>query len=252
MNSLFDLSGKRALITGSSQGIGLAIAKALHLAGAEIILNGRNEDKLKQVAQSLSKGNDVPKVSFAAFDVSDVKAVKDTIEGLGQIDILVNNTGMTIRGALLDFAPVDWQAVMHTNVDSMFYVSQAVAGSMIARGAGKIINICSVQSELGRPSIVPYTASKGAVKMLTKGMCAEWAKYGLQINGIAPGYFVTELTQKLVDDPSFNAWLCQRTPANRWGQVDELGGAAVFLASAASSYVNGHILAVDGGMTAAV
>jgi gluconate 5-dehydrogenase len=247
MSQLFNLSGLRALITGSSQGIGLAIAQALHGAGAHVILNGRHADKLAEVAKQFSE-----RVSIAAFDVTDGAAVKEQIGQLGELNILVNNTGMTIRGALVDFDHGDWQTIMNTNVNSMFYVSQAVAPQMIARGAGKIINICSVQSELGRPSIIPYTASKGAVKMLTKGMCAEWAKHGLQINGIAPGYFITELTQKLVDDPTFNAWLCNRTPANRWGNVAELGGAAVFLASAASSYVNGHILAVDGGMTAAV
>ena len=143
-----------------------------------------------------------------------------------------------------------WHELMQTNLDSVFFVGQAVARHMIVRGRGKIINICSVQSELGRPGIAPYTASKGAVKMLTKGMAIDWGPHGIQVNGLGPGYFKTELTASLVDDAQFTSWLTGRTPSRRWGNVEELGGAAIFLASDASSFVNGHILYVDGGITA--
>jgi gluconate 5-dehydrogenase len=171
---------------------------------------------------------------------------------IGPIDILVNNAGIQRRRPLDEFAVETWREIVGTNLDSVFYVGQAVARHMIPRRRGKIINVCSVQSELGRPGIAPYAATKGAVKMLTKGMCADWARHGLQVNGLGPGYFVTELTRPLVDNPEFSAWLCNRTPAGRWGNVDELGGAAIFLASAASDFVNGQVLYVDGGLTSVV
>jgi gluconate 5-dehydrogenase len=254
MIELFDLTGKRALVTGSGQGIGLALVRGLGRAGATVVLNGRNPDRLQQAAQDL-RGSGVT-VEIAPFDVTDQQAVAagvDLIEtDYGPIDVLVNNAGIQRRTPLEDFPPETWREVMRTNLDSVFFVSQAVAKHMIARKRGKIINVCSVQSELGRPSIAPYAASKGGVKMLTKGMCADWAPHGLQVNGIGPGYFVTELTQPLVDNAEFTAWLCKRTPAGRWGKVNELMGAAVFLASAASNFVNGQILYVDGGMTSVV
>jgi len=254
MIELFDLTGKRALVTGSGQGIGLALVRGLGRAGATVVLNGRNPDKLQQAAQDL-RGSGVT-VEIAPFDVTDQQAAAagvDLIEtDYGPIDVLVNNAGIQRRSPLEDFPPETWREVMRTNLDSVFFVSQAVAKHMIARKRGKIINVCSVQSELGRPSIAPYAASKGGVKMLTKGMCADWAPHGLQVNGIGPGYFATELTQPLVDNAEFTAWLCKRTPAGRWGKVEELMGAAVFLASAASDFVNGQILYVDGGMTSVV
>jgi len=248
--SLFDLTGRRALITGSSQGIGFALARALDTAGAAVVLNGRDAAKLEAAAAALRKDG-VP-VDIAAFDVTDGTAVTQAVAGLGQVDVLVNNAGIQRRAPLEDFAEATWHEVMRTNLDSVFLVAQAVARGMIARKQGKIINICSVQSELGRPSIAPYAASKGAVKMLTKGMCADWARHGLQVNGIGPGYFETELTASLVADPVFSDWLCKRTPAGRWGRVEELAGAAIFLASAASDFVNGQIIYVDGGLTSVV
>ena len=166
------------------------------------------------------------------------------------MDILVNKAGMQIRNALDQFADADWHTLMRTNLDSAFFVGKAVAQKMIERQKGKIVNICSVQSELGRPGIAPYTASKGAVKMLTKGMAIDWGQHGINVNGLGPGYFKTELTEKLVADPAFSAWLVGRTPSRRWGDVEDLGGAAVFLASDASRFVNGHVLYVDGGVTA--
>ncbi|WVT78049.1 SDR family oxidoreductase (plasmid) [Sinorhizobium chiapasense] len=248
---LFDLKGRRALVTGSSQGIGFALARGLAEHGAALVLNGRDRSKLEAAAAALRDAGHL--VDVADFDVTDAEAVKggvDQIErDVGAIDILVNNAGMQFRAPLEDFPAERWEQLLKTNVSSVFYVGQAVARHMIGRGAGKIINIASVQSELARPSIAPYTATKGAVKNLTRGMCTDWAKYGLQVNAIAPGYFKTPLNQALVDSAEFSSWLEKRTPAARWGEVEELVGAAVFLASKASSFVNGHTLYVDGGIT---
>ena len=249
----FQLTGKRALITGSSAGIGLALARALGQAGAQVVLNGRSANKVATAAAQLRAES--LSVSEAVFDVTDASAVRaavDKIEAQGPIDILVNNAGMQIRGPLHEYDDADWRKIMSTNLDSVYFVGKTVAQKMIPRGQGRIINICSVQSELGRPGIAPYTATKGAVKMFTKGMAIDWGPFGINVNGIGPGYFKTELNQKLVDDPAFSAWLVGRTPSRRWGDVEDLGGAAVFLASDASRFVNGHILYVDGGVTAAL
>ena len=250
--ALFDLSERIALVTGSSQGIGFTLARGLAAAGATVVLNARNEEKLAAAAERLKAEG--AKVHVAAFDVTDQAAVTAGIEeiesNIGAIDILVNNAGIQRRMSLEDFPSETWDELMRTNLDSVFFVGQAVARRMIPRERGKIINICSVQSELGRPSIAPYTASKGAVKMLTKGMAIDWGKHNIQVNGLGPGYFKTELTEALVKDEAFTSWLVGRTPSGRWGDVEELIGAAVFLASPASSFVNGHILYVDGGVTA--
>ena len=248
----FRLDGRLALVTGSSAGIGLALARGLGQAGARLVLNGRDSARLAQAAAVLrDEGLEVHTSGFDVTQAGAVQAAVDDIEAsLGGIDILVNNAGMQKRMALQDFPAQDWPELMRTTVDSVFFVGQAVARKMIGRGKGKIINICSVQSELGRPNIAPYMASKGAVKMLTKGMAIDWGPYGIQVNGLGPGYFKTELTEKLVADEQFSAWLTGRTPSRRWGEVAELAGAAVFLASDASSFVNGHVLYVDGGVTA--
>lgn len=251
---LFDLTGKRALITGSSQGIGIALAKGLADAGAEIVLNGRDGDKLAQAAARLRKAGAT--VHQLAFDVTDHDAVRQAVDSFeattGPIDILINNAGMQHRTPLEDFPADAFERLLQTNVASVFHVGQAVARHMIARGAGKIVNICSVQTALARPGIAPYTATKGAVANLTKGMATDWARYGLQCNGLAPGYFETPLNQALVDDPEFTAWLSKRTPAGRWGKVEELVGTAIFLSSAASSFVNGTTVFVDGGISASL
>ncbi len=248
----FDLTGRTALITGSSSGIGHALAGGLAGAGARIVLNGRDAAKLERAAERLRA--DGAFVLIAPFDVTDGAAVTEAVARIeaecGPIDILVNNAGMQRRAPLEQFEQAAWNELMKTNVDSVFLVGQAVARHMIDRLRGKIINICSVQSELGRPNIAPYTASKGAVKMLTKGMAIDWGPYGIQVNGLGPGYFKTELTQALVDNAEFSQWLINRTPSRRWGDVQDLVGAAVFLASDASNFVNGHILYVDGGVTA--
>lgn len=251
---LFDLTGKRALVTGSSQGIGFALARGMAAAGAEIVLNGRDVGKLGAAAEILRAEG--AHVSELAFDATDHDAVRKAIDGFeaatGPIDILVNNAGMQHRTELENFPADAFQKLLQTNVASVFNVGQAVARHMIGRGAGKIINIASVQTALARPGIAPYTATKGAVGNLTKGMATDWARHGLQCNAIAPGYFDTPLNAALVADPEFSAWLEKRTPAGRWGNVDELVGACVFLASGASSFVNGHTLYVDGGITASL
>ncbi len=252
MQALFSLQGAVALVTGSSGGIGLALAQGLGEAGATVVINGRDGDKVEKAAAELMQAG-IEAVG-AAFDVTDQKAVIEAVEWIeqevGPIDVLVNNAGIQRRGPLEDFSAETWRELMAINLDGVFYVGQAVAKPMIARGRGRIINIGSVQSELARKNIAPYTASKGAVKMLTRGMATDWGKHGLRINAIAPGYFRTELNQALVEDEKFSAWLADRTPMGRWGDVDELKGAVVFLASEASSFVNGCILYVDGGITA--
>lgn len=248
---IFDLSGRVALVTGSSMGIGYALAEGLAEAGARVVLNARDAGRLEAAAQRLRDNG--AKVEVLPFDVTDAAAVRAAVEGFpGEIDILVNNAGMQHRGPLEEFEVEAFDRLMRTNVNSAFYVGQAVARGMIARGGGKIINIASVQSMLARPGIAPYTASKGAISNLTKGMATDWARHGLNCNAIAPGYFDTPLNAALVADPEFSAWLEKRTPAGRWGRVEELVGACVFLASDAASFVNGHTLYVDGGVTASL
>ena len=250
---LFNLKGKRALITGSSQGIGFALARGLNQAGANIILNGRNKEKLEITAKKLSDKGEIHQL---CFDVTDHKETKDVIDNyenkFGAIDILINNAGMQHRTPLEDFPPEMFEQLLRTNVSSVFNVSQAIVKHMIKRGSGKIINIASAQTLLARPGIAPYTATKGAVGNLTKGMATDWAKYGLQCNAIAPGYFDTPLNAALVSDKEFTSWLEKRTPAGRWGEVEELVGACIFLSSSASNFVNGHTLYVDGGITASL
>lgn len=248
--SLFDLAGRRTLLTGSSQGIGLALARGLQAAGAEVVLHGRVREKLAAAAHAIGVAHTL------SFDVTDHGAARSAIDRFeaetGAIDILVNNAGIQHRSPLEDFPEEAFERLLRTNISSVFNVGQAVARHMIGRGAGKIINIASVQTALARRGIAPYTATKGAVGNLTKGMATDWARYGLQCNAIAPGYFDTPLNAALVADPAFSDWLENRTPAGRWGKVEELVGACVFLASAASSFVNGHVLYVDGGITASL
>lgn len=252
--SQFSLAGRRALITGSSRGIGFAVAAALAGAGADVILNARDKVALGEACEKLASSG--ARARALAFDVTSTDSVGEAIEfaesDIGPIDILVNNAGMQFRSALEDFPAEKFEQVMATNVTSVFTVSQAVARHMIRRGAGKIINIGSVLSALARPSVAPYAASKAAVANLTRGMATDWAKHGLNVNAIAPGYIRTELNEALIKDNDFNSWLEARTPMGRWGDPAELGGAAVFLASEASSFVNGHILYVDGALTASV
>jgi gluconate 5-dehydrogenase len=250
----FRLDGRLALVTGSSADIGRALARGLAQAGAAVVLNGRDAARLEATAAALrAEGLTVHE---RAFDVCDAAAVEAAIAGIeadiGPIDVLVNNAGIQRRAPFHEFAHADWQELMRTNLDSVFFVGQAVARRMVPRRRGRIINICSVMSELGRASVVPYTASKGGVKMLTKGMAVDLGPHGITVNGIGPGYFKTELNAKLVADEAFSTWLVNRTPSRRWGEVEDLAPAAVFLASDAGRFVNGHILYVDGGVTAAL
>ena len=251
---LFDLTGRTALITGSSQGIGLALARGLGQAGAALVLNGRDAKKLSAAAETLRAEGLT--VATAAFDVTDGKAVEPAIARLeadvAPIDILVNNAGIHRRAPLAEMTEAQWREVLDTNLTSAFLVTRQVAPRMIARRAGKIINTCSLMSEVCRPSTGNYAAAKGGLKMLTRAMATEWARHNLQVNGIGPGYFETELTRPLVQDPEFNQWICARTPAGRWGKPEELVGAAVFLASGAADFVNGQIIYVDGGLLAAI
>ena len=249
---IFDLTGRRALITGSSQGIGLALARGLAGAGAEVVLNGRDGVRLDAAVASLAEEGH--RVHGRAFDVTDSAAVDrgvDEVEAsIGAIHILVNNAGIQRRVPLDEAGDAVWREVLETNLDGVFHVARAVARHMIPRRRGKIVNICSLMSEVGRPTVGPYTAAKGAVKMLTRAMCADWARHDIQANGIGPGYFATELNRALMDDPDFDAWIKRRTPAGRWGRVEELVGACVFLSSPASDFVNGQIIYVDGGVLA--
>ena len=247
--SLFDLSGRRALITGSSQGIGLALAHGLAEAGASVVLNGRDPEKLAAAAA------EIPGAARLPFDVTDHAGVAraiDAVEEDGPIEILVNNAGLQHRAPLEDFPPDAFARLLTTNISGVFNVAQACARHMLPRGRGKIINIASVNAALARATIAPYTATKGAVVNLTKGMATDWARHGLNCNAIAPGYMRTPLNEALWSDPAFNEWLERRTPAGRWGASEELVGACVFLASDAASFVNGHVLYVDGGLTAAL
>ncbi len=252
IETTFRLDGRVALVTGSSAGIGLALARGLGQAGATVVLNGRSAASCEAAAATLrSEGLNARTQVFDVTESAQVVTAVDAVESsVGPIDILINNAGIQRRAPFADFVEADWHELMRTNLDSVYFVGQAVARKMIPRKRGRIINICSVQSELGRPGIAPYTASKGAVKMLTKGMAIDLGPHGINVNGLGPGYFKTELNAKLVADETFSSWLINRTPSRRWGDVEDLAGAAVFLASDASKFVNGHILYVDGGVTA--
>lgn len=250
---LFDLSGRTALVTGSSRGLGHAIAEGLAQAGARLVLNGVDTERLKLSAQALrGKGHTVEE---AAFDVTDEAAVCSAFARLDDagiaVDILVNNAGIQLRKPLVELSLAEWDKVLSTNLSSAFLVGREAARRMIARGrGGKVINIGSLTSEAARATVGPYTAAKGGIKMLTRAMAAEWAAHGIQANAIGPGYMATEMNTALLDNPVFDAWVKGRTPARRWGRPDELAGTAVYLASAASEYVNGQIIYVDGGMLA--
>jgi len=249
----FDLTGRVALVTGGGTGLGFAIAAGLGRAGARVVLNGRRREILDDACARLSAES--IRADAAPFDVTDSAAVGEgaarIARDIGAIDILVNNAAVNQRKALVAFTPEEWRSLQAANLDGPFLVTRAVLASMQSRRRGKIINICSLASDLGRPNIVPYAASKGALRMLTRALAVEVAPHNVQVNGIAPGFFRTEMNAALIADAEFSAWVERRTPAGRWGEPPEIAGAAVFLASPAADYVTGHILYVDGGFSAA-
>jgi gluconate 5-dehydrogenase len=258
-SSLFDIRGHTALVTGSSRGIGRALAQGLLEAGCSVVLHGQDRDRLRAAAAELAPAAERAGAALhrVPFDVTDSDAVSAGVEEAlalvsGRLDVLVNNVGVQHRTPLLDLPEETWRRLLDTNVTSAYLVGRAVARTMVARGSGKIINVASVQSRLARPGIAAYAATKGALKMLTQGMCAEWAPAGVQVNALAPGYIETELTGPLVADPEFSAWVRRRTPAGRWGRPEDLVGALLFLAAPASDFVNGQTLYVDGGLVAVV
>jgi gluconate 5-dehydrogenase len=255
IHSLFDVSGRRALVTGSSRGLGASLALGLAQAGAEVVLHGRDEGALTERCDALEAATG-RRPHAVRFDVTDASSVEAGIDRLvqehGVPDILVNNAGVQRRAPFAEFPVGDWDDLVASNLSSVFYVSRFVAPGMIERGSGKIVNIASVQSQLARQTIAPYSATKGGVAALTKGMAADLARHNVQVNALSPGYFATEMNRALVEDEAFNSWLVARTPAQRWGDFSELWGALLFLASDASSFVSGQNVFVDGGMTSVV
>ncbi|WP_029008976.1 SDR family oxidoreductase [Azospirillum halopraeferens] len=250
--ALFDLRGRTALVTGSSRGLGNAMARGLAEAGAAVVLNGSDPERLAAAAADLrAAGHDACE---ACFDVTDEAAITAAFRRLDTtgvaVDILVNNAGIQLRRPMVELATEDWRRVLEINLTSAFVIGREAARRMIPRGRGKIINIGSLTSDAARATVAPYTVAKGGIKMLTRAMTAEWAEHGIQANAIGPGYMLTDMNRALVDNPAFDAWVKGRTPSRRWGRPEELIGAAVFLASAASDYVNGQIIYVDGGMLA--
>jgi gluconate 5-dehydrogenase len=251
--SIFDLSGTSAVVTGSSRGIGRALARGLLEAGARVVITGRSEDALAETKRELfaETGGEIHAVAFDSSDPAAAQhGVATATELLGGIDVLVNNAGMQFRHSILEFPDQEWRRLIDTNVSTAFFMAREVASGMAERKHGKIINICSLQSELARPGIAAYAATKGALKMLTKGLCADLGGYGIQVNGIGPGYFETDLTAALVADEDFSRWVQTRTPAGRWGRTEDLIGVLVLLSSRASDFINGQIIYVDGGMSA--
>ena len=248
--SPFDLTGRVALVTGAYRGLGFAIAKGMADAGATVVLNGRRKADLEAAARS------IPGADIAVFDVTKREAIMAAIDAViarhGHIDILVNNAGIQRRAPFAEFPQADWDDIIATNLTAPFVVSQAVVPGMMTRKQGKIIHIASLLSDLARPTVVPYTAAKGGVRQLTRGMAIELAQYNIQVNAIAPGYFSTEMNRALLDNAEFDAWVKKRTPAGRWGEPHEIAGLAVFLASGAANYMTGQVLVMDGGMSVAL
>lgn len=254
VGSLFSLRGRRALVTGSTRGIGLTISQALASAGAEALVNGRESNRVLAAVDTIRSGGGAARA--LAFDVMDAAAIDAAIElaesEFGPIDVLINNAGLQHRGMLAELTEEAFDEIVEVHLKAAFRVGRAVASRMRPRGRGSIINMCSILSSFARAGVGPYCAAKGGLANLTRAMATEWSGDGLRVNAIAPGYFRTDITRSLSDDDAFNTWLTARVPMGRWGELPELAGAAIFLASDAASYVNGHVLTVDGGMTASL
>lgn len=253
--SLFDLTGKRALVTGATHGLGMSMAAGLANAGAQLIINDISQEKLDQAIEEYKKmGIDAKGYLFDVTDEAAVIANVAKIEAeVGPIDILINNAGIIKRIPVIDMEVADWEQVLKIDLTGPFIMAKHIGRHMIERRAGKIINMCSMMSEVGRNTVSAYAAAKGGLKMLTKNLATEWAPYNIQVNGIGPGYFATSQTAPIrVDGHPFNDFIISRTPAARWGETDDLQGAAIFLSSKASDFVNGHILYVDGGILASL
>ena len=250
----FDLTGRTALVTGAYRGLGYAIAQGLAESGATVVLNGRKAEPLASAAKTLTGAG--LRAFTSLFDVTDGEAVREAVATIarehGSLDILVNNAGIQRRNRIVDFKRQDWDDVIATNLTAPYLLAQAVLPGMIARKSGKIVNIASLMSDLARPTVVPYTAAKGGVRQLTRGMAVELAPHNIQVNAISPGYFATEMNRALIDDAEFNAWVCKRTPAGRWGEPAEIAGLAVFLCSDAANYITGQLITIDGGMSVAL
>ena len=243
---VFDIGGRTALVTGSSRGIGRALAQGLHEAGCDVVLHGRDAGAVERAAAELRAPATWPSTSPTP------PPSRRGVEQAGPLDILVNNAGIQHRQPLLELSEEDWRRVLDVNLTSAFLVAREAARGMVERGSGKIVNVASLQAQLARPGIAAYAAAKGGLRMLTQSMCAEWGASGVQANAIGPGYFETDMTRALVDDEAFSAWVRERSPAGRWGRVEELVGTLLFLVSPAADYVNGQIVFVDGGMSAVV
>ncbi|MDH5285069.1 MAG: glucose 1-dehydrogenase [Betaproteobacteria bacterium] len=254
MSFPLDLSGRVALVTGAARGLGFAIARGLYRAGALVVLNGRDAAALERARREID--TDGARSDVAVFDVADRDAVRAGVAAIearhGAVDVVVNNAGIQRRHPAEEFPAEDWDAIIATNLTAPFLVAQAVIPGMKKRGRGAIVNIASLMSELGRPTIVPYTAAKGGVRQLTRGLATELGPSGIRVNAIAPGYFMTEMNRALIDNKEFDAWVRGRTPMRRWGDPDELAGIAVFLASDAASFITGQTIFVDGGMSTSV
>ncbi len=250
--SLFDLNGRTALVTGSSRGLGRAMLEGLAEAGATVIVNGVNKERVSTTAADLrAKGHTVHEAAFDVTDDASVVAAFNQFDAEGiDVDILINNAGIQLRKPMVEMSTAEWNKVIETNLTSAFVTGREAAKRMIPRGYGKVINIGSLTSEVARATVAPYTAAKGGIKLLTRSMAAEWAASGIQANAIGPGYMITEMNKALLENEAFDSWVKSRTPSARWGRPEELVGTAVYLASAASDYVNGQIIYVDGGMLA--
>lgn len=251
--NLFDIKGKSVLITGASQGIGYALAQGFARAGAKVYLNARNGEKLKRALNSLNAEN--LEATGLQFDVTNSQQIDDAMGSLvdksGRLDVVINNAGIIKRHKMEDYPESDWEEVINTDLTAPFIIGKKAARYMISQRQGKIINICSLMSEIGRDTVGAYTAAKGGLKMLTKNMASEWGRYNIQVNGIGPGYIATPINEEYrAPGNPLNRYILSRTPAGRWGTPEDLTGAAIFLASSASDYVNGHILYVDGGVLA--